>query len=42
MPDTEPVSQEVGKADYVGWVAAALVILAICVVAAVFWFRYHP
>jgi hypothetical protein len=42
MPDVEPATSEVARTDYVGWIAAGLVVLAVFVVAGVFWFRYHP
>ena len=42
MPDVEPSASEAAKPDYVGWIASGLVILAVSVVAAGFWFTHHP
>jgi hypothetical protein len=40
--DVAATPSEETRGLYAGWVAAALVILGVLVVGAVFWFRYHP
>jgi hypothetical protein len=42
MPDGTPTAEEAAKNDYVGWVVSGLIILAVSVVAAGFWFTHHP
>jgi hypothetical protein len=37
-----PAEAETAGGTYTGWVAGALVIVAVLVIAAVLWFHYHP
>jgi hypothetical protein len=42
VPVSVVAARDSDRADYVGWLAAGLVILAVFGIAAAFWFKYHP
>ncbi len=42
VADASAPLPEAARTDYVGWISAGLAILAIFVVMAAFWFKYHP
>ena len=42
MTDSAAAFEEGDRRAYSGWLVGVLVILAVMVIGAAFWFRYHP